>query len=456
VERRTLTIESKYCENWTIKDALREVIQNAIDASPNRVTICNEGKYQVVSDSGAGIKLSDFIIGRSSKRGNENSIGQFGEGVKIGCLVLARNNREVHIESQGKRYSFSFQFDNAWQENLLTVDMTDKATGTGTSVYIECTQEEMNEARALFLTFNNYPILETLSKGIEKTDIIENPGMIWVKGVAVTKITSVFGYNFNQKTLVNRDRGAIGYSAVCSCVADAMSYITNQHLIRRLIKEGQNEGSEKKAEFGVSFTPRRNSWKRAFRELHGARVCLSSHIPKVDLRASEKNWVVLDFQWSFWNSLRHILPSASDVVKDKLKHIPINKLEAEDRKFLNEVVCETERLAQSLGLKTYPVKVFVDTEDRGNGARFKQEGYFGGGVVGISLDTVKEKDTQKTQGILVHEYVHGTGNNSDNTREFENDLTNVIATLITMLKIARKQRDVALANVPSILRNKLK
>ena len=112
-ERRVLTIESSYCDNWTIRDAIREIIQNGLDTG-TKVSIipCNtDGKEKwEISDRGAGVKLSDFIIGRSSKRGNGSVIGQFGEGLKIGCLVLAREGRQVSILSLGKRYDFSIQW----------------------------------------------------------------------------------------------------------------------------------------------------------------------------------------------------------------------------------------------------------------------------------------------------------------------------------------------------------
>jgi hypothetical protein len=440
-ERRTLTIESNYCKEWTIRDAIREIIQNALDTGTKiNIKPCvldADGKVKFcVADNGVGIKLSDFIIGRSSKRENNKVIGQFGEGLKIGCLVLAREGRQVSILSLNKKYIFSIQYDGTWQEKLLTIDIDDSPTEQiGTSVILECSQEEMQTATSLFLALNPLKVIDN-GRGTFKGsyEIIDgNPGIVWVNGLAVTKVDAVYGYKFKDKDLVNRDRTAINTSAIKSAVAKALSATYSRDIIRNLLTIGSRKAEDGKtpAEFDVMFTPNRNTWRSVVREMYGTKVCRSSGNPKVDLAAIEKNWVVLALPWSFNYSLKNILPDATQVLKDNKKIVPLSRLSASDREFFDKGKRIADEIAGEAGLKVYPVKIFIDNEKK-NEARlfnFNQTGYYLNGVAGICLETIKSHDIGKMVGTLMHEYTHGTCGHEDNSRDFENDLTDIVASL---------------------------
>jgi len=436
-ERKVLTIESSYCENWTIQDAIREIIQNGLDTgtevSIKPCVLDADGKEKwAVSDSGLGIKLSDFIIGRSSKRGNNSVIGQFGEGLKIGCLVLAREGRQVSILSLGKRYDFSIQWDETWQDRLLTIDIDDAPTErVGTTVILECSANEITQAQRLFLKLNPQPVIDKLPS-IGAEIISTNPGVIWVNGLAVTKLEALYGYNFNRKELVNRDRSAISHGAVRSCITEALSTTTNKDIIQNILNKAlAYKGGDVPVEINVTFNPRKNTWLKVIREMFGTKVCLSSHSVKIDLVATEKNWSVLELPWELWYSLTKILPKADAVIKDTKKIIPYSRLSASQKEFFDMGKRVANEIAGEAGLKTYPVKVFIDTEKK-EGTRlfnFNQTGYYLNGVAGVCLETLQNQDLGKFVGTVLHEYVHGNGGHEDNSRSFENDLTDVIATL---------------------------
>jgi len=450
-ERRTLTIESNYCENWTIQDAIREIIQNGLDTG-TEITFGQDGELVEISDGGLGLKLSDFIIGRSSKRDNKNVIGQFGEGLKIGCLVLAREGRQVSIVSLGKRYDFSIQYDGTWQEKLLTIDITDRQTASrGTTVIIQCSTEEISKARNLFMQLNPQPVVDKIGTGsdVSGSEILDTPGIIYVNGLAVTKIEALYGYNFKKKELVNRDRAAIGHSQIKNCIAEALSYTTNREVISNLLTTAKalaDKGTTP-AEFDVMFTPRKNTWLKIIKELFGRRVCLSSHNPQTDLTAVEKNWVVLQLPWNFWYSLQRILPKADVVIKDTKRIVPFSRLTASQKEFFKRGKGIADEIAGEAGLKPYPVKIFVDKEkkDETRLFNFDQTGYYVDGVAGVCLETIQNEDLGKMVGTLMHEYVHGNCGHSDNSRDFENDLTDVIASLgLALVTEKRKAKRVGL------------
>lgn len=434
MERRVLTIEADYCKNWSVVDAIREIIQNSIDTG-TEIDIRHDGSICNVWDNGNGLKTSDFILGRSSKRDDPNAVGQFGEGLKIGCLVLARENRKVYITSANKRYDFSIQYDKAWEEDLLTIDIDDFPTENGTNIYVECLEDEVNTASSLFLKLNPQRVIDKVANedGVKnKIEILDRPGIIYVNGLAITKIDSLYGYNFDAKELVNRDRTAVNYSDIKRIISHTLSTTTNREIIANILKTAiDKEWETMPIEFDVAIYPRKITWRRVIKELFGSRVCVSSHNAQIDLSAIEKNWVVLNFPWSLWYGLTAILPQADKVIKDTKRIIPLNKLSTSEREFFNRGKKIAEEIATEAGLKVYPVKVFIDTVHK-EGTKtfmFNQTGYYISGTAGVCYQTIKEGNLGEFIGILLHEFVHGTCGHPDNTRSFENDLTDVIASL---------------------------
>jgi len=417
-------MESSYCSNWTVKDALREIIQNALDTH-TKVEFARTDDCWAIKDKGSGLHLSDFLIGRSSKGGDEDTIGQFGEGIKIGALVLARNNRKVAIESLDKKYVFSFQHDNEWGASLLTIDTYDVITDSGTTVFVECSEAEIEEAKSLFLAFKPANVLCNVSKA----EFIGKPGQIYVNGLKVTEIESLFGYNFKeQKELVNRDRSAIGYSQIKNSIGDALSLLTNAAVIRHLLEAAEENKIGPVAEFNVDFYPIKKVWLGVIKELWGDRVCISTYNSKANLNALDKGWMVLDFSYNLKRALGNFLPDALFVTTDnKRKRVPIKSLSDEERGFFRKGKDIANWLAEQAGLNVYPISIYANqTEEE---KRYNEFGFYRSEKVGVNVNLIKSKDMSKLLGTILHEYAHGTGGNGDYSRGFENDLTDIIAKL---------------------------
>jgi hypothetical protein len=221
--------------------------------------------------------------------------------------------------------------------------------------------------------------------------------------------------------------------AIKYCIAQALTEITNRDIICNLIRTALDTGTEGKIpiELDVDFSPRKNTWLKVLREMYGRKVCLSSHNPQVDLQALDKNWFILTVPWNFRRSLNRILPSADSVVEDKTRTIPLSRLTATQQKFLMEGKKKADEIAEAAGLKSYPVKVFVDNEKKDSTGLFNwtQRGYYLNGYAGVCVQTIREQDMGELVGILLHEYTHGSCGHTDRTREFENDLTEVVASL---------------------------
>lgn len=83
-------IHIDYCPDWTLADARRELMQNALDAG-----LLSHTPYSLVSKG--QIPEKAFLLGYSSKRNDSSSLGQFGEGLKLALLVYEREGQPLRI-----------------------------------------------------------------------------------------------------------------------------------------------------------------------------------------------------------------------------------------------------------------------------------------------------------------------------------------------------------------------
>lgn len=314
---RTLPIDETYCHDWTVSDALRELLQNAID-SHSRLQITRSGDFLIIRDEGPGISLSDFLLGRTSKsKYDDSAIGQFGEGLTVACLVLQQHRRHVSILSRGKRFLARLVYDEAWEGNVLAFDVTETAASEvpGTAITVECTEAEEGEAKRLFLKLHPKNILEATVTG----EVLDAPGSIYVNGLLISTTEAIFGYNLSgAKALVNRDRGSIGRDQVQDAVKGVLGAVTDKTIIRRLLDvlaEPTNSSRHSFVEGGVIFSPQIDVWREVIEDKWGEKACISDNSSPEDcLAVGDLGWEVLSLPWGITYSLtaRQVIPTASE------------------------------------------------------------------------------------------------------------------------------------------------
>ncbi|CAM0050904.1 hypothetical protein VPHK406_0100 [Vibrio phage K406] len=94
-------ISSEYVHTWSVWQGFRELIANAVDQDSRAIEEFNaQGQRWVsVQSFGATIPKEMFLMGKSGKRGNSDSIGQFGEGLLLALLVLLREGKDIRIKN---------------------------------------------------------------------------------------------------------------------------------------------------------------------------------------------------------------------------------------------------------------------------------------------------------------------------------------------------------------------
>lgn len=219
----------KVLAHWTIPEALREIISNAIDEeklgfAKQSLQIYKEDKTWKIRDFGRGIKIKHFIFTENEEKIEHNeTTGKFGFGLKDALGVLFRHGIKVSIRSPHGNIKFQFtnktDFDEIETLHALldTNFVNPEFEGTEFSfLYLE--DVYIYSAKKYFLRYTQEPIVEEvreLSRRITWGQILEKTDMyahIYFNGVKVaTEEKFMFSYNITHITeatqrKLNRER----------------------------------------------------------------------------------------------------------------------------------------------------------------------------------------------------------------------------------------------------------
>lgn len=200
-------ISENYIPHWTIQDALREILQNFIDYGEYKVEYLKTElgiEYVSIYNNFDPISTDLLIIGESNK--SDNQIGKYGEGLKMGALVLLRNGYQATISSSTFLADFRL-IDNTYT-NIKTLGV--QITDIGGAV---------KENFAVVLTIPHSLVKEYIDTIIKSEDIlhtregygsiVDKPkGNMYVGGLFVCNLKGFnYAYNFQpSKIQLDRDR----------------------------------------------------------------------------------------------------------------------------------------------------------------------------------------------------------------------------------------------------------
>lgn len=205
-----LSIDSVH--EWTVEDAVRDLIQNWLD-NPNESLFEFNGDSLILINKDTTLDASALVIGCSSKRNNDSQRGRHGDGLKSAMACLIREGIELTIYNGStvwkpfSGYSNTFeqdvviieQFDCGYEDHDLTIDIK------GLS------EEQIENIKLNTLAFNDdYPVCHTTSKGNILLDD-KYKGRIYCGGLYVSSVPDLdHGYDFKQEYLtLDRDRKAV-------------------------------------------------------------------------------------------------------------------------------------------------------------------------------------------------------------------------------------------------------
>lgn len=279
----TLQYENDRWEAWHI---VREFISNALDSvggDISRVRINEEEGYFNIADSGEGYPIIYAKrIGASSKKQDENSIGQFCEGTKMAVLTCLRMGLSVRLASQNWLIvPKSIPVEEGLE--VLMFDIYESAEAIyGSLVSVGALKEikDIVESKdKYFLQFSSASALHgTMTAGIYS---IDGKAKVFNKGVYIKDIDAMYSYALSISSL-NRDRDLVDDNTLCQQIRNLWNTVDQPELIESYYKESCRAAGTniKLKEFTYSLYPVyevRDTWLEVFKRLFGAKAIISSN-----------------------------------------------------------------------------------------------------------------------------------------------------------------------------------
>lgn len=226
-----ITLSPNYVNNWGIKEAIREILQNAIDSDKNgnemSVEYDRNNQELKISSKGASLSAKDLILGCSSKEEQDGMIGKYGEGFKLALIVLLRKGLNIEIENGYKIWRPSFKFSDTFQTQVLNIEeeYINEDCEENLSFSIKSIDENLYSSLKVYFPCmeNNYGNVVECSKGQILLDK-EFKGKMYVEGLYIqTDDNFQYGYNFNCDAVeLDRDRRAINYYELRALTAESI------------------------------------------------------------------------------------------------------------------------------------------------------------------------------------------------------------------------------------------
>ncbi|GIJ08410.1 hypothetical protein ACFFMR_29310 [Micromonospora andamanensis] len=251
-------ISPEYVKSWTPVRAISELIANALDEDANAAVSWAHG-ILTIADAGPGIPEEGLILGMSRK--TDEQIGQFGEGKKLACLVLARSPEIGTVRCETVSYGFVPTVERRKLLGGLIPSRTQQGsevlvyhfhpnTRTGGTVFtIECPRELAQEAIGRFRALAEPGYQPPASPGVCVRD--GEPGRVWIGGVLVTRMPGFlasYDLSLDHKALQNRDRTVVEAAALRTAVRDILASSDDPALIDLYAQHVLNGGKLREQE----------------------------------------------------------------------------------------------------------------------------------------------------------------------------------------------------------------
>lgn len=211
-----ITLTADYVQSWGLWEGIREIMQNARDGeieqnAPMHAGITPSGDKLQVENQGVTLPRDALLIGHSTKQKSGNTLGQFGEGLKLGTLALCRLGYPITIYNGDEIWTAGIEKSEKFGRQVLTFHTRkSKAANPKEKLTVSVqgiTQEMWDELRGRFLFLQDPDDVIHVPAGSLILDEAYQ-GCIFVKGIYVANENVRYGYDMPHAE-IDRDRRMI-------------------------------------------------------------------------------------------------------------------------------------------------------------------------------------------------------------------------------------------------------
>ena len=238
-------------EAWEVSHAIREVISNALDeqalSGTKDIEIARHDGDWVVRDFGRGLRIDHFTLNENKEKiaAPTGVIGKFGVGLKDALATFHRRGVEPVITSRHGTFRLRQTEKHGFGDiSTLHVEYDDTPVDMEGTEFrlIGATDEQIEEAKRLFLRFNDEEVIDETRYG-EVLRAKPGRGRVYISGVfAAEEENFLFSYNVTHltdamKKRLNRERLNVGRTTYAERVKSILKESTAEEVHDLLIEE---------------------------------------------------------------------------------------------------------------------------------------------------------------------------------------------------------------------------
>lgn len=441
-------------ENWTVADAIREIIANAEDetiianSKPVEIYKDKDAKWHI-KDYGRGIKYKHFTQNENEEKlSRKDLIGKFGVGLKDALATFHRHNVAVTIKTRNSTIKTVITSKHGFSDvqtlhaEIMDVDNLDIV---GTDFILEnCSDEEMIKAKSNFIKYTNSELLQVTKYGeVYKKKKDDAKSNIYVNGMKISEEDNfVFHYNITNinasiKKALNRERTNVGRSAYTDRVKQILLNSINNEVLNimmeQLEKFSYGNSCDEITWLDVATYMAKQVNKQGNIVFLSQGNYISEDIRNTIESQGKKIIYVPENIASKFEGMKddygNEMGTLSSFMMSYKKNFKFDFVDYNDLTKSEQVTYDLcENLAKELGFSKLLKKVKISNtmhqsmKEEILGLCDRQKGM-------IIIKRSQLKSPEKFLGTLVHEVIHYKTNTLDCTREFENELTATIGIL---------------------------
>lgn len=236
-----LPLSRNYVRNWTVIEAIRELIQNGID-SPSDFEYALMDDGVVLRSRGVILTPETLVLGVTSKADDDQKIGSFGEGYKIALLVLTREGRDVKVVNGNLTWTPEFRHDPAFGSEILHI--IERRSGLPSSEVwpdlefriFGLSPDELQAVQDSCLLMQ--PPMDDAIAVPQGRILPSQPGRLYVGGLFICTTELRFGYDIRpQHIKLERDRQTVAEWDLKRLTCDMWSASGREDYVAQLIEE---------------------------------------------------------------------------------------------------------------------------------------------------------------------------------------------------------------------------